>query len=151
MTVSDNLTLGAYHRCRSARDEIAADFDSVCTIFPRLRERLKQRAGTLSGENSRCSPSDGADEQTEDAPPRRTIGRSSTACGEGDLSSNRAFPRKRHHGASRRAECRASLGMQIAATSSKRVDHNGRRCVRVVERQRSPARYLGKGYRHVWD
>jgi branched-chain amino acid transport system ATP-binding protein len=47
MTVRENLDLGAY--ARDARAEIAEDFERVLGIFPRLRERLQQKAGTLSG------------------------------------------------------------------------------------------------------
>ena len=47
MTVRENLELGAY--TRSAKDEIAADTERVLEIFPRLRERLAQKAGTMSG------------------------------------------------------------------------------------------------------
>jgi branched-chain amino acid transport system ATP-binding protein len=47
MTVAENLQLGAYRRKDKA--EIEKDFESVFTKFPRLKERLKQRAGTLSG------------------------------------------------------------------------------------------------------
>ena len=47
MTVRENLELGAY--TRSAKDEIAADTERVLDIFPRLRERLAQKAGTMSG------------------------------------------------------------------------------------------------------
>jgi branched-chain amino acid transport system ATP-binding protein len=47
MTVRENLDLGAY--ARDARAEIAEDFERVLAIFPRLRERLQQKAGTLSG------------------------------------------------------------------------------------------------------
>ncbi|MDX6641157.1 MAG: branched-chain amino acid transport system ATP-binding protein [Solirubrobacteraceae bacterium] len=46
MTVRENLDLGAYLR----RDnEIAADIDQVYALFPRLQEREKQKAGTMSG------------------------------------------------------------------------------------------------------
>jgi branched-chain amino acid transport system ATP-binding protein len=46
LTVEDNLRLGAYTR----RDGgVAADLDRVLDWFPRLRERLPQQAGTLSG------------------------------------------------------------------------------------------------------
>jgi branched-chain amino acid transport system ATP-binding protein len=46
LTVHENLEMGAYSR----RDgETAKDFDKVFTIFPRLKEREKQTAGTLSG------------------------------------------------------------------------------------------------------
>jgi branched-chain amino acid transport system ATP-binding protein len=47
MTVKENLDLGAYQR--KDRQGIHADLERVLTLFPRLRERLKQKAGTLSG------------------------------------------------------------------------------------------------------
>jgi branched-chain amino acid transport system ATP-binding protein len=47
MNVRDNLLMGAFNR----RDKkgIAEDLERVCVRFPRLRERMKQMAGTLSG------------------------------------------------------------------------------------------------------
>src|SRR5258708_3786350 len=47
MTVLENLEMGAY--IRSNRAEIKHDIEHVCQIFPRLKERLKQLAGTMSG------------------------------------------------------------------------------------------------------
>lgn len=47
MTVLENLYMGAY--TRSDKGEIAASLDEVFTRFPRLKERVKQLAGTLSG------------------------------------------------------------------------------------------------------
>jgi branched-chain amino acid transport system ATP-binding protein len=47
MTVRENLELGAYTRV--SRAEFAEDFARVLEIFPRLRERLTQKSGTLSG------------------------------------------------------------------------------------------------------
>jgi len=47
MSVAENLELGAYQRHDHA--EIAKDRERGLTLFPRLRERLKQSAGTLSG------------------------------------------------------------------------------------------------------
>jgi branched-chain amino acid transport system ATP-binding protein len=47
MTVSENLELGAYQR--KDKDKIATDREQVLETFPRIRERLKQKAGTLSG------------------------------------------------------------------------------------------------------
>ena len=47
MTVRENLLMGAY--ARSDRAGIAADEERVLGLFPRLRERLGQRAGTMSG------------------------------------------------------------------------------------------------------
>jgi branched-chain amino acid transport system ATP-binding protein len=46
LSVRENLVMGAYAR----RDgEVGRDYDRVLEIFPRLQERLKQNAGTLSG------------------------------------------------------------------------------------------------------
>jgi branched-chain amino acid transport system ATP-binding protein len=47
LTVLENLTLGAYSR--SDKAGIAADRTKVLDLFPRLAERAKQKAGTLSG------------------------------------------------------------------------------------------------------
>jgi branched-chain amino acid transport system ATP-binding protein len=47
MTVSENLDLGAFLRKDTA--QIAADRENVLTLFPVLRERLQQKAGTMSG------------------------------------------------------------------------------------------------------
>lgn len=48
MTVRENLELGAYlHRGKSG--QIREDLDRVFTLFPRLKERISQTAGTLSG------------------------------------------------------------------------------------------------------
>src|SRR5665647_2290643 len=49
MSVEDNLELGAFHRYRKRDKSVAADFDQVYQLFPRLRERRRQFAGTLSG------------------------------------------------------------------------------------------------------
>ena len=49
MTVEDNLVLGAFHRYRKRDKTIAADFEQVYQLFPRLHERRRQLAGTLSG------------------------------------------------------------------------------------------------------
>jgi branched-chain amino acid transport system ATP-binding protein len=47
MTVRENLELGAYQR--HDRDAVRTDMDRMFTIFPRVKERLVQKAGTLSG------------------------------------------------------------------------------------------------------
>jgi branched-chain amino acid transport system ATP-binding protein len=46
LSVRENLEIGSYRRGRPNR---AANLERVATIFPRLRERMKQLAGTLSG------------------------------------------------------------------------------------------------------
>ena len=47
MTITENLQMGAYIRNDTA--EIAADMEKMFVIFPRLRERKDQLAGTMSG------------------------------------------------------------------------------------------------------
>jgi len=47
MSVLENLEMGAFSRNNKA--EIKSDLDRVCGIFPRVKERLKQIAGTMSG------------------------------------------------------------------------------------------------------
>jgi len=46
MSVKENLEMGAYARRDS---DLGSDYERVYTLFPRIKERLKQRAGTLSG------------------------------------------------------------------------------------------------------
>lgn len=48
-TVEDNLILGAYGRWKRDRESALCDFDTMFDLFPRLKERLHQRAGSLSG------------------------------------------------------------------------------------------------------
>jgi branched-chain amino acid transport system ATP-binding protein len=47
MTVTENLEMGAYHK--NDRREIQEDMTRVFDLFPRLKERVKQEAGTMSG------------------------------------------------------------------------------------------------------
>jgi branched-chain amino acid transport system ATP-binding protein len=47
MTVQSNLNLGAY--LRKDKQAIKQDLEDVFTLFPRLKERLRQKAGSLSG------------------------------------------------------------------------------------------------------
>ena len=47
MTVHENLLLGAY--LRSDQSEISSDLDRVFELFPRLKERERQKGGTMSG------------------------------------------------------------------------------------------------------
>jgi branched-chain amino acid transport system ATP-binding protein len=51
LTVAENIELGAYLRFRSRdnRDDIKRDMQNMYELFPRLGERKKQMAGTLSG------------------------------------------------------------------------------------------------------
>ncbi|MFY9174707.1 MAG: ABC transporter ATP-binding protein [Peptococcia bacterium] len=47
MTVLENLEMGAYSLGKNV--DIKPDLEKIYTMFPRLKERLKQRAGTFSG------------------------------------------------------------------------------------------------------
>ena len=47
LTVKENLEMGAFQRPKGA--DLEADFQRVYTLFPRLKERLSQNGGTLSG------------------------------------------------------------------------------------------------------
>lgn len=47
MTVRENLEMGAF--LRDDKREIEEDIEAVFELFPRVKERIKQRAGTLSG------------------------------------------------------------------------------------------------------
>ena len=49
MSVADNLELGAFRQVRLRNRQWRAQLDLVFTLFPRLRERSRQQAGTLSG------------------------------------------------------------------------------------------------------
>ncbi len=51
MTVADNLTLGAFPRLTGSRPkgDVAGDLERALELFPRLKERRTQLAGTLSG------------------------------------------------------------------------------------------------------
>jgi len=47
MSVHENLNMGAF--ARKDKDQVAKDYERVYDLFPRLRERMDQKAGTLSG------------------------------------------------------------------------------------------------------
>ncbi len=49
LSVADNLALGSYTRGRKAQDQVAQDLETMYTMFPVLRARREQLAGTLSG------------------------------------------------------------------------------------------------------
>lgn len=54
LTVEQNLLLGAFSR--KSKQERKENFEKVFTVFPRLQERLHQKAGTLSGgEQQMCA------------------------------------------------------------------------------------------------
>lgn len=56
LSVEENLRLGAYTKRAGSSAVIAADLERVFTLLPRLRERRKQQAGSLSGgEQQMCA------------------------------------------------------------------------------------------------
>jgi branched-chain amino acid transport system ATP-binding protein len=56
LTIEENLRLGAYTRRAGSASAIAADLERVYTFLPKLRERRKQLAGSLSGgEQQMCA------------------------------------------------------------------------------------------------
>ncbi len=58
MSVTDNLLLGAFPRFTRSRPkgDIKGDLDKALELFPRLKERRDQLAGTLRAASSRCWP-----------------------------------------------------------------------------------------------
>jgi branched-chain amino acid transport system ATP-binding protein len=56
MSVEENLFMGAYLRTKLSRAELARDLDRVYQIFPKLYERRRQAASTMSGgEQQMCA------------------------------------------------------------------------------------------------
>lgn len=56
MTIEENLLMGAYSRVQASRAELARDMARVYEIFPKLYERRRQAAATLSGgEQQMCA------------------------------------------------------------------------------------------------
>ena len=56
MTIEENLLMGAYSRVAASRTELARDMERVYQIFPKLYERRRQAAATLSGgEQQMCA------------------------------------------------------------------------------------------------
>lgn len=54
MSVQDNLLMGAYHR--KSRADVAQDLERIYALFPRMAERRKQLAGSMSGgEQQMCA------------------------------------------------------------------------------------------------
>ena len=56
MSVEDNLLLGAFDRYRRGKKDYAQTMEEVFQLFPRLKERRTQAAGTLSGGSGKCWP-----------------------------------------------------------------------------------------------
>ncbi len=109
LTVEDNLELGAYlrFRRREARKAIRADLEEIYTLFPRLLERRKQLAGTLSGgEQQMLAIGRALMAKPTAAAPRRAVHGTGAAGGPGDLRGHRRpEPRQGDDRPAGRAEC----------------------------------------------
>lgn len=57
LTVYENLMMGAYNR--KDKEGIKRDLEWIFSLFPRLKERLKQLGALFPVENSRCSQLEG--------------------------------------------------------------------------------------------
>jgi len=154
MTVLDNLILGAYQRSRAEKkNELRGDLESVYGVFPILKERSKQRAGTLSG-----------GEQQMLAIGRALMSRpkmlllDEPSVGLAPMVAKEIFKvisRFRDQGTTVllvEQNARAALGIAdrgyVLETGKIILEDTASELLSNKEVQRA---YLGKGYRHIWD
>ncbi len=154
MTVLDNLHLGAYQRSRSDKKrELKSDLDFIYGVFPILKERSKQQAGTLSG-----------GEQQMLAIGRALMSRpkmlllDEPSVGLAPLVVKEIFrviSRFRDLGTTVllvEQNAKASLGIAdrgyVLETGKIILEDSASELLQNKEVQRA---YLGKGYRHVWE
>ncbi|MBE9566059.1 MAG: ABC transporter ATP-binding protein [Proteobacteria bacterium] len=154
LSVTDNLLLGAYHLSwREKRTRLHEDFERIYSLFPVLRERANQAAGTLSGGEQQMLAIGRAlmsrprllllDEPSLGLAPRaaRTI--------------FEAIPEFRDQGLTvLLVEQNARAALQIAdrayvlETGSVVMEGSTQELLNQREVQRA---YLGRGYRQVWE
>jgi branched-chain amino acid transport system ATP-binding protein len=154
LSVKDNLLLGAYHLSwREKRARLHEDFERIYSLFPVLRERANQAAGTLSGGEQQMLAIGRAlmsrprllllDEPSLGLAPRaaRTI--------------FEAIPEFRDQGLTvLLVEQNARAALQIAdrayvlETGSVVMEGSAQELLNQREVQRA---YLGRGYRQVWE
>ena len=124
MTITENLQMGAFVR---KDDGIDADIDMVFGIFPRLKERRNQLAGTMSGgEQQMLAMGRALDGTAQAAAARRAVDGTLAHHGRQDLRSRRRHLPARRDGAARRAERepRAATGKPRLCDGVGR-DHDG--------------------------
>ena len=91
--------------CRRARAKFAERLEFVFDLFPRMKERRSQLAGTMSGgEQQMCAIGRALMSRSEAAAARRAVGRPGAGRGAAGVRTGEAHPRRRAHRADRRAE-----------------------------------------------
>ncbi|GAC1529406.1 MAG: hypothetical protein NVS3B12_02640 [Acidimicrobiales bacterium] len=78
LTVEDNLEAGAFIRNRKDAGDVRSDIDRWFSVFPRLGERRRQIAGSLSGGEQQMLAIARADGAAQAAAPRRAVARPRT-------------------------------------------------------------------------
>ena len=154
MTVLDNLVLGAYQRSRAQKkNELKGDLDFVYGVFPILKERTKQRAGTLSGGEQQMLAIGRAlmsrpkmlllDEPSVGLAPMVAKEIFSVISRFRDLGTTVLLVEQ---------NARAALGIAdrgyVLETGKIILEDSASELLSNKEVQRA---YLGKGYRHIWD
>ena len=103
MSVLENLELGAF--ARADHDGIASDLERVFTLFPRLRERITQKGGTLSGgEQQMLAIGRALMARPAPAPARRAVHGAVADPGRDDLPHRPGHQRPGHDDPAGRAE-----------------------------------------------
>ncbi len=103
LTVDDNLKMGAF--MKEARGHYAERLDVVFDLFPRLKERRHQMAGTMSGgEQQMCAIGRALMSRSKTPAARRAVGGAGAGRGAAGVRAGEADPRPRPDGADRRAE-----------------------------------------------
>ncbi len=102
LTVEENLAMGGFF---TDKDDYQVQMDKVLELFPRLKERYEQRAGTMSGgEQQMLAIVPRADEQAKAVAAGRTFARPGADHHPADLRDHRAAASRRRHRVPRRAE-----------------------------------------------